>query len=73
MRTVDLSGLIGKEICIKDSKGNTSAFGYECVGYGVDADTEEPTVFLFNESNGNVFERVLSLVSVKKRREKTND
>lgn len=66
MRTLDLSGLIGKEICIRDSKGNISAFGYECIGYGSDIDTGEPTVFLFNESNGNVFERVLSLVSVKK-------
>lgn len=69
MQTVNLSGLIGKEICIKDSKGNISAFGYECVGYGADPDTDEPTVFLFNKSNGNIFERVLSLVSVKKENE----
>lgn len=66
MRTVNLSGLIGKEICIKDSKGNISAFGYECVGYGVDPDTDEPTVFLYNDNNGNVFERALSATSVKK-------
>lgn len=66
MRTINLSGLIGKEICIKDSKGHTSAFGYECVGYGIDIDTNEPTLFLFNTTNGSVFERVLSLVCVKK-------
>ena len=68
MRPVDLSGLIGKEIFLKNGNGSVSDFGYECVGYGVDVDTEDPTVFLYNESNGNVFERVLSLVSVKRRK-----
>ena len=73
MITVNLSGLIGKEISVWDDNANISKFGYECVGYGVDTDSDKPTVFLLNKKSGAIVERLLSNVSVVKSKGGRND
>lgn len=61
----NLRGLIGKQACLVNKDHEPYGQFFECVGYGVDPDSGEPTVFLWNTSNGIIFERVLSAVRFK--------
>ena len=57
--SLNLSGLIGRKAKFLGCNNEPYGYVYECIGFGVDSDSGQPTVFLLG-TNGFVIEYILT-------------